>query len=377
MEVTRSLGGITDKIMKRTKLLILFTILFLNQSFCQGYDSDINLFLKSVAYIYEEKVKTEEINGSLYELWLYDKKNNSSIPYLNTFTGTGFFVISDLDIYLVTAEHVANTTSLNTIIVVSKENDLPFQVNLKDIIYEKSLKWTINPIADVAVLHIDLSKIKDTLFINPMPVEMINDSMEAPLRIRDVTVYGYPLNLGIGKKLSPISKTLKPASGIIELPRIDNNKTCDFFLLDDPSISGFSGGPVIELPQEIGLHDKKIFVKSYRLMGLVHGTFNDKTGGFAAIVPAKYIKETVDSAPRYSGSYKFYYPDGKFWSERIYKNGIPWSVISNLNSLGINQEKGTLYEGNGTLIIYDEKGKMIEKREYLNGKLIKSESFEK
>lgn len=57
-------------------------------------------------------------------------------------------------------------------------------------------------------------------------------------------------------------------------------------------------------------------------MGLVHGSISDKIGGFAAIVPSRFIKEM-----------------------------------------------GSLKEGNGTLYIYDENSKLVEIREYVDGRL--------
>ena len=81
------------------------------------------------------------------------------------------------------------------------------------------------------------------------------------------------------------------------MPRFDNNKPSVFFLLDDPSISGFSGSPVFELPTQLVVGTTQTFVNAYRLMGLVHGSIGDKTGGgFAAIVPSKYIVETIKMA---------------------------------------------------------------------------------
>jgi len=148
-----------------------------------------------------------------------------------------------------------------------------------------------------------------------------------------------------------------------------NKKTDQFFLLDDPSISGFSGGPVMEIryPPTNNFKEVLNFSISPNIYGLVHGTINDKTGGFAAIVPAKRIIETIDLAPSFNGKYTFYYPNSKIWSERIYKNGIAWEVISNFNPEGKQQDKGTLKGGNGYLNIYNEKGILKWKYYYKNG----------
>ena len=149
----------------------------------------------------------------------------------------------------------------------------------------------------------------------------------------------------------------KPASDIIYLQRFDNKKVNPFFLLDDPSISGFSGGPVmrvISIDRTVGFRPG-ISVQP-TITGLVHGTINDKTGGFAAIVPGVQILETINLAPSYNGKYIYRYSNGNVWSEVIYKNGIPWTVVSNFGPDGKPQDKGTLKNGNGELYIYNEDG---------------------
>ena len=101
-----------------------------------------------------------------------------------------------------------------------------------------------------------------------------------------------------------------------------------------------------------------------KIIGLVHGTLG---GGFSAIVPSAQIIETLKLAPNYNGEYSFYYPNGKIWSKRIYKNGLPWTVISNFDPSGNSQEKGTLKDGEGTLYVWNEKGTMAEVLTFKNG----------
>ena len=66
----------------------------------------------------------------------------------------------------------------------------------------------------------------------------------------------------------------------------------------------------------------------------------------------------------------FYHQNGKLWSERVYKNGISYSVLSNYNSDGIPVEKGTLKEGTGTLYIYNPDGSLSRIEQYQNQKRI-------
>lgn len=366
--------------MKIIRLLLGFvlTINFYPDLNAQSLEKDIQMFFKSVVYVYDEKIATEKFNNREYEIWYKDNKTNQVFPKTYALTGSAFFVAKDLDIYLVTAEHVAKTTTLNTVLLTSNQNGTTKQVLLKDLIADTIIKWTTHPISDVSVIRLDLSKVDSSFYIEPIPFEIIDMTLEAPMRIRDVTVYGFPLRLGISNKITPITKTSKPSSGIIEYPRADNNKIAPFYLLDDPSVSGFSGGPVFELPQEfVNSDESSLFVRVYRLMGLVHGSISKDAGGFSAIVPGCQIKETIELAPGYNGKYVFCYIDGKIWSERIYKNGTPWTVLSNYDKNGNAQDKGTLFEGTGTLNIYDEMSKLFETMYYKNGILVKIEMNKK
>lgn len=354
--------------MKKTFYILILLVLSSNL-IAQNKFSEIEKFLGAVGYIKDTKIFTEKIDTIDYEVWL--KHRNKIFPKTFDQTGTCFFVYTEFDLYLVTANHVASFTTKNTEITISSTNDVPLTFKLGEIIKDKSnLNWTTHPIADVSVIELDSISILKGLNGCYVPFEMLSFKLEAPFREREVTTYGYPLSLGIGQKISPITKTSKPSSSLIELERFDNKVKTIFFLLDDPSVSGFSGGPVFELPQEIGSGKDQIFVQVNRIVGLVHGSISNKAGGFAAIVPSIYIKETIENAPGYNGKFEFKYPEGQFWSEIIYKKGVPWTVISNYTKDGTEHEKGTLFEGTGTLYNYAKDGKLRQIITYENGHLV-------
>jgi len=356
------------KVMK-SKLVFLF-LLYSSEVFCQVKYSEIEKFLNIVGFIYEQRIVTERVENKTLEIWYRDAEKNSFNPKLQTKTGTCFFIGTGLDFYLVTASHVAQNSSLNTRVIISSRDEKAIKLNLKDMVAEKdTLNWTTHPHADVAVIHLDEKFVRKNMGRNFFFVDMLNIKLEAPIREREVTVYGFPLSLGVSKNISAITKTSKPSSGLIELPRFDNKEMSTFFLLDDPSVSGFSGGPVLELPQQIGTADKAIWVRAYRVMGLVHGSISDKSGGFAAIVPSRFIKQTIEYAPGLTDTLVITYEDKTVWSKIFYKNGIPWTVFFNLTKNGESQEMGSLKEGNGTLYNYDENGKLLDIREYVNGHL--------
>ena len=50
-----------------------------------------------------------------------------------------------------------------------------------------------------------------------------------------------------------------------------------------------------------------------------------------------------------------------------YNNGKPWKAISNFDQKGIRRDAGSLKDGNGTLILYNEDGTVRETLTYRNG----------
>tara|TARA_R110000796_G_scaffold63858_1_gene147658 strand:+ start:6216 stop:7322 length:1107 start_codon:yes stop_codon:yes gene_type:complete len=349
---------------------IIFLICISNclEALGQGEDGDERVFFNSIVFLKDSVVKKE----NNYEIYIKEISSGKIKPFKYAVTGSGFFVSKDLDTYLVTANHVANQISLEGEIYFQNINNEKRTLKLEKLA-DKNSSWISHPIADVSVLRLNIYE-KDRLYLEKLGISSfsyssIKNELTSPNRLQDLTIFGFPLSLGaMGNQVSPITKKLKAASDIIYLNRFDNKVTNAFFLLDDPSISGFSGGPVVIIKESFeNPYSNKRVRMSPDIVGLVHGTINDKTGGFAAIVPAKFIAETINLARSFNGRYVFYYSNGNIWSERLYKNGFPWTVISNYDPKGNTQEMGTLKNGNGTLMIYNEKGDVISEDSYING----------
>ncbi len=68
-----------------------------------------------------------------------------------------------------------------------------------------------------------------------------------------------------------------------------------------------------------------------------------------------------------NGLRRYYYPSGKIWIEQEMKNGQPWTVVANYTESGQKRNAGTLKEGNGTVIFYDDNGAIRETVTYKNG----------
>ena len=67
------------------------------------------------------------------------------------------------------------------------------------------------------------------------------------------------------------------------------------------------------------------------------------------------------------GSWKYYHKNGRLWTDRQYKNGKLMEILSNCNSHGNPLDAGTLKNGNGTVKVYDESGKLLETLYFKNG----------
>jgi len=323
----------------------------------------------------------QKYDGNTYELILREPWTKKIVVPKSNCSGSGFFIVRGLDIYLITAEHVAKCLNGQSKVKFQGPSQEKKEYYLHELTTTSSdsinLEWKRHPKADIALLY--LGKLTDKM--EKQGFKAINyssmvESLVAPNRFNDLTIFGFPLGLGeTVSTISPITKNIRPASDVIYLGRADNGVVNPYILLDDASVGGFSGGPVLEIkqtPKNSPVFDGQQIGISPLLVGLIHGNRSGANGldGFAAIVPAQQILEVLDIAPKFSGKHVFYYPNGKIWSERIYKDGLPWSVISNFDLNGNPQEKGTLTNGNGTLHNWNEKSTMSEVQIFKSGKYI-------
>jgi len=371
----------------KTNGCLLLTIVILYLPNCWNLhsqspnDDEIREYFSSVVLLSEKKAPLQQkIDGKTYEIKLLDLWTKETVEKTSSCLGTGFFVYRGVDIYLVTAEHVATCINLNSTIKYKGLDGKKMVFKLSHFVKplksnSNALNWIRHPKADIAVLHLGNDfEFWEKNKIRPISFNHLDEELVAPNRFNDLTIYGFPLGLGeTYDSISPITKNVRPASDIIYLNRFDNSIGNPFLLMDDASVGGFSGGPVIEFrttPNTTKILGKKMGLAP-TIIGLVHGNQMGQNGldGFAAVVPAKQIRETILLAPKYSGKYTYYYPNGKLWSEVIFKDGLQWTVISNFDKNGIPQEKGTLLDGNGTLYLWDEGGEIAEVRSFENGEL--------
>lgn len=220
-----------------------------------------------------------------------------------TSLGTGFLANLNGQLFLLTAEHVAKGLTQNVSVTFGDEKDIATSLPLAQLAGSANPRWTFHGVADVAVMHLKpAGRVAALLAPRALTPGIFIKNLEVPDRNRPLTTVGYPLGLGgllVGpdKRISPLSRESKPASGLLTLPRADTKQPVVTFLLDSPSIGGFSGAPVFVLPSAFSQGAGLVFSAGSFCVGLVHGTWSDNTGGkLAAIVPVAFIVETLEKA---------------------------------------------------------------------------------
>lgn len=212
--------------------------------------------------------------------------------------GSGFLVLHGEVPMLVTAEHVARSMTLGAVAVVRRADGNALRMSLPDLIGSTAAPaWRFHSTADLAVLCLSpVTAIRPHLERRFIWSDMIRAETSAPPRSMPVTVFGFPLALGTTGKFSPISRETKAASALLEYRRADTNAPATFFVTQDPSIGGFSGAPVFDtgLPYSTEQHGIVIESRPLQIVGVVHGTIFDATGGkLGLITPGHLLLELL------------------------------------------------------------------------------------
>ena len=261
------------------------------------HSQELSDVFPAVVFLQGNKIRHEKLDGKDVEIWVKDPTKVSPEPLKVPSSGSGFIVLHDSRLFLVTAQHVVADIPLDPMATLRGPNDDPLTFALSEIAAEKPIRWTHHTEADVAVLPLTPPKAFRAV-IKAVTFEQLATQDTAPGMDLFLTTVGFPLQLGVTGKFSPIVKVSHPASAFFRYPRFDNKRETTFFILADPSVAGFSGAPVFKLPSvHVGVIASSQGV--FECVGMVHGTLNDPTGGkFAAIVPARFVAETVSMAAK-------------------------------------------------------------------------------
>ena len=205
--------------------------------------------------------------------------------------GTGSFISTNNKVYLLTAQHISCDTNDTTILALGDAQSNCMTVPLKDLV--QGNVWKSHPKADMAIIEINISLRPDIFTNRCYPIDHINLTNNPASRDDELTVIGFPQGLGIRGKFSPLTFRSYASSSILTLNRFDTHTPSDFFCLENPSVGGYSGGPVFDLGYQImgALTTQK---EKTIMHGIVHGTMTDDTGGkIALITPMYYLNDII------------------------------------------------------------------------------------
>lgn len=208
-------------------------------------------------------------------------------------TGTGSFIEKGNELYIITASHVSKAMDDSSYVIIQGKNNLPIKIELKKL--ANPIKWIDHPVADLSILKLNPEKLIMETYLQErfIPFSMIDISKNAIPRNIQLTIIGFPLGLGSNGFFSPLTYRTFPSSSLITLNRFDNQTPQNFIILENPSIGGYSGGPVYDLSIiESGI--MKLTGNGTKLHGFIHGTISDETGGkLSAITPAYYLTDLL------------------------------------------------------------------------------------
>jgi S1-C subfamily serine protease len=209
-------------------------------------------------------------------------------------TGTGFFVLHNDNLYLVTATHVSRNMDSKAYVIGHAYDDHPVKLSIIDIDTTGQINWKNHTLADLSVLKVNATaKIYNELLAIAFSSSAFAKTLAAPNERTELTLVGFPLGLGSSGRFSGFTKRTRPASGLFSFPRADNNELSTFFALEDPIAQGYSGGPVFD----VSVYNEGMITMTGRgtvCWGIAHATLYDNTGGkMGAVTPSYYLFDLI------------------------------------------------------------------------------------
>ncbi|MGZ3883447.1 MAG: S1 family peptidase [Bacteroidia bacterium] len=215
--------------------------------------------------------------------------NLRRIADTNTTTGTGSFFECNGKYYIVTAAHVAKYMDKTAIAIIDNGNNKPVTLKLTDLALP--VNWVFHKEADLAILKLNPGKeLREIIKNRSIPFSAIDTSKKSVPRNVELMVFGFPLGIGVGEYFSPLTFRTHASSGFITCNRFDTISPQTVIFLENPSIGGYSGGPVYGLGY-INTEYMKVSGEGAKLHGFIHGNILDSGGAMAAIVPSFYMMD--------------------------------------------------------------------------------------
>lgn len=255
---------------------------------------------KTVILLRQQSQEIEKKGDKILEVWYRDPDTKDFKPKLNTMSGTALIIRYNNRDYLVTAKHVATALSPTAEIILNLPNGQGGSLTFKGLSQQEVIKgahWFHHPKADISVHpmaypgSVDALSIAEDLFPKK--------DIEIPL-LTPAYVVGFPLDLGVQEKLSPIAKGTQIASRATSIDFPDIASDLHFILLDQALAQGYSGAPVFyteDIPSGvmIGNQPRKGGEKLH-FIGILSGSISDKTGGkISLVVPISHVWDILES----------------------------------------------------------------------------------
>jgi hypothetical protein len=238
--------------------------------------------------------ETMQVDGADAEVWLKVPGAKSPTPKLARQLGTGFLVATDTAAFLVTAGHVARRMDAEARLSCAGRKGRRSTLPLREVLSlgRHALAWKSHTRADLAVVRVPTPPAAlRGRFLN---AGLLRRENTAPSAALDLVVVGFPLGLFSEMHFAPISKRFHAASGILQFRGEEMLRAADFFLLDQPTMGGYSGAPVFVAPQVRLSPSGDVSLVAAQCVGVVSQTISDDAGGhFAAVVPSALVRSLI------------------------------------------------------------------------------------
>lgn len=194
-------------------------------------------------------------------------------------SGSGFLITGGQRFFLVTAKHVADSLQIDFAkICFRTDQGKVLEFPLKAFLKTNSAR-ALNDFSDFFVIELISFDTASNSLLKRSNFEVANlaNNKEVPRNFELVT-FGYPYV--DFEHFTPISFKSAFASNLVNIKINGLKNMCYCYLLEHPGMEGFSGGPVV-----FGVKDRSNQGANMTgVVGIITGTFYDKTGGKFAIV---------------------------------------------------------------------------------------------
>lgn len=251
--------------------------------------------MKQIVFLISFIFSNSFLHAQNDSLWNLDGISKVTVLLTDTnVSGSATIINHNGRYFILTANHVAKVLTSNSEIVFWYQGDLPWREKLLPITIEKKLNWVSHSIADLSIIELAVTNkdIKKRLNEWAFPSYQINSFKDLPSKDADITFLGFPiLDISNYEHFSPLTFNSHLSSGLITNFRFDYKIPCNFFYLDIPSMQGCSGSGVYYSVKKAMFFGGNVTV----LIGVVHGTAGDISGGkLAAITPSYYIWDLLN-----------------------------------------------------------------------------------